>query len=420
MLTTAANYTPDMAASYLGNSEGGTPLWFTGEGGLVTIAPPGAGKGQAQIIPNLLSYNGPIIVLDIKGENWDLTHAYRAQNFGETLRFAPFESVSNSYNPLDFIDTDDNATLWDDARLAAEMLIVPRSTDDFWEARGRDLLAAILAHVKIKRADTQQTMEAVMDALYPSAGERETFFGELSQSPLRALVRTGNVFEAMPEKQREGIYDSARRHMEIWQSARIERITSRSDWHPQDFWKPPWKTLYLSIPVGQVKTYASVLRIILGQHIKGLIDSAPSADARRECGIPPILMLIDEMPQLGYMEPLVSAIEVGRSYGLRPWLFAQSVGQLQNTYRDADGLMEMCYVQCFMNPEFDTARKLSARLGYTERLLRGKREALAEPTALMGPEFKDTILTFMRGEPPVKLIKQMAFADMQMRARMRA
>ncbi len=58
------------------------PVWFTGEGGLVTIAPPGAGKGQSQIIPNLLTYDGPAIVLDIKRENYDLTHKWRQENVG--------------------------------------------------------------------------------------------------------------------------------------------------------------------------------------------------------------------------------------------------------------------------------------------------------------------------------------------------
>src|ERR1700684_2772047 len=46
---------------------------YTGDGHLVTFAPTGAGKGAGVIIPNLLHYNGSIIVVDPKGENFVVT-----------------------------------------------------------------------------------------------------------------------------------------------------------------------------------------------------------------------------------------------------------------------------------------------------------------------------------------------------------
>ena len=394
------------------------PLWYTGEGALVTIAPPGAGKGQAQIIPNLLTYRGPSIVLDIKGENYDLTHRWREQTVGPVFKFAPFSADSHSYNPLDFMEHKNPDKMWDDARLMASMLMVQSGKRDFWDNRAEDILAAIIAHTKQSRPAHEQNMQSVLDDLYPTKTELEIFAGEMQNSPIRALRRSGNVLSTMPEKQREGIFDSARQHVEIWQSGRIEKITERTDWLPMDFWQPPWKTLYISVPVGQVSTYASVLRVLIGQHIKGLIDSAPSREEREEQGIPPILLLLDEMPQLGYMEPIPYSIEVGRSAGLRTWMFAQSIGQLRKTYPDADGLIEMCYVQCFMNPEFDTAKRLSERLGSKESLLRGTKERVAEPQELMGEDYSEQIVTFVRGHKPARLNKLYAFQDTTMVNRM--
>ena len=387
------------------------PIWFTGEGSLVTIAPPGAGKGQAQIVPNLLTYEGPTIVLDIKRENYDLTHDFREKYIGPVFKFAPFDSDSHHYNPLDFISHKDPVAIWDSAQLTASMLMVQSSQTDFWEGRAQDLLAAIIAHVKSDLSANEQNMQTVLDMLYPTESDLELLALSMQQSPIRALKRTGNILESMPIKQREGIFDSARRHVNIWQSGRIENITSTTNWLPEDFWKPPWKTLYISIPVGQVTTYASVLRVLIGQHIKGLIDSAPSRKEREEFNIPSALLLIDEMPQLGYMEPIPYSIEVGRSYGLRTWMFAQSIGQLRKAYPDADGLMEMCYAQCYMNPEFDTAKRLSDRLGTIDSLLASKKERVAEPKELMGPEYANKILAFTRGNEPLKLEKHFAFRD---------
>ena len=386
-------------------------IWFVGEGSLVTIAPPGAGKGQAQIIPNLLTYKGPTIVLDIKRENFDLTHKWRSENVGPVYKFAPFDADSHNYNPLDFIDHRDKTTLWENARLTASMLTYQAYQHDFWEARAQDFLAAAIALVKSHRPAREQNMQAVLDMLYPTKSELDQTIDAMQKSPVKALRRTGNILKMMPNKQREGVFDAARRHVEVWQSERIEKITCKTNWLPKDFWQPPWRTLYICVPVGQVRGFASVLRVLIGQHIKGLIDHAPSAEQRRAGNIPPVLLLIDEMPQLGYMEPVATSVEVGRSYGLRTWMFAQSLGQIRKNYPDADGMVEMCMAQCFMNPEYDTARRLSDRLGFNDNVLRNKRQRVAEPQQLMGGQYADKILTFARGATPLKLNKRFAFQD---------
>ncbi|UTW59530.1 type IV secretory system conjugative DNA transfer family protein [Kordiimonas sp. SCSIO 12603] len=393
-------------------------LWFGGEGSLVTIAPPGAGKGQAQIIPNLLTYNGSAIVLDIKRENYDLTHEWRRENVGPIYKFAPFDKDTHHYNPLDFIAHKDHAKIWDDAKLMASMIVVQQANPDFWESRAEDMIAAIIAHVKTHSPAKDQNMNEVLDLLWPTKEGLEVLASEMQSSPIDALRRTGNILPTMPEKQRESIFDSARRYAEIWQSEFVRNITDKTEWLPEDFWKPPWKTLYICIPVGRVRTFASVLRVLIGQHIRGLIASAPSRRERELGNIPNALLLIDEMPQLGYMEPIAESIEVGRSYGLSTWMFAQSMGQIRKAYPDADGLMEMCYAQCFMNPEFDTARRLSDRVGNKKSLIAGKRERVVEPQELMGSEYANTILSFVRGKDPMKLDKVFAYEAAGIRERM--
>lgn len=45
------------------------------------VAPTGAGKGISFVIPNLLLLHGSAVVLDVKGENYELTRAARASRF---------------------------------------------------------------------------------------------------------------------------------------------------------------------------------------------------------------------------------------------------------------------------------------------------------------------------------------------------
>ena len=73
-------------------------LEFPDAGHLLTIAPTRTGKGVSQIIPNLLFYAGSAFVIDIKGENYDITGEHRAQMFpgAKVIKFSPFEEQTLS------------------------------------------------------------------------------------------------------------------------------------------------------------------------------------------------------------------------------------------------------------------------------------------------------------------------------------
>ncbi len=87
----------------LGNLNGYN-LSYGGEGSLITIAPPGAGKTQCFVIPNMLNWQGAAVVLDIKGEIYTATHNWREKNIGKVYKFSPLDPAnSNSYNLGSFV-----------------------------------------------------------------------------------------------------------------------------------------------------------------------------------------------------------------------------------------------------------------------------------------------------------------------------
>src|SRR6059058_3203032 len=65
------------------------PILLNGEGHLMTIAPTGAGKGTGCIIPALLRYPGPVIVIDPKGENAAITARRHSRLWGRSRSPAP-------------------------------------------------------------------------------------------------------------------------------------------------------------------------------------------------------------------------------------------------------------------------------------------------------------------------------------------
>src|SRR3546814_19567904 len=66
---------------------------------LLCFAPTRSGKGFGLVIPSLLTWPGSCIVLDIKGENWQLTSGFCSRH-GRVLLFDPTNPESAAYNTL--------------------------------------------------------------------------------------------------------------------------------------------------------------------------------------------------------------------------------------------------------------------------------------------------------------------------------
>ncbi|WP_300379714.1 type IV secretory system conjugative DNA transfer family protein [Henriciella sp.] len=414
----------DLTGDFLPNSTGlllgihqtsETPIRFSGEGSLITIAAPGTGKTQSQVLPNLLEWQGAAIVLDVKGEIFEATARWRAESGFPVHRFAPLDpEESHSFNPLKTIrNTDD--FLWEDSRFLASMLLVPnkKSNDPFWETKAQDLITASIAAVCFLSGPEERSMAQVLDYLYRV--EWEEFIAVLKASSIRAMMRAGHSIESMTEKTLDSVLQTAQSALSAWEGPRVERVISGSDWSVSDFQStdhPP--TLYITLRPGEIDPYRSLLRVVVAQHLRGLMSQLPDGEA------PPVLFMLDEVPRLGNMPPIEEALEVGRQYGIKLWMFAQSLGQLRNIYPNADGLIGNCRVQCYMNPSIHdgTAEHISKSLGMFESPLDGSRQRVAEPQDLAGPEFKNLIVGFSQSMRPLKMKKQMAFETEPYRTRL--
>src|SRR5262245_39373170 len=102
----------------------GAPLVYEGDGHLLSIAPTGKGKGRGDIIPNLLRYPGPVIVIDPKGENYAVTARRRREMGHRVIALDPFHMVTDhtdQLNPFDLFRLA-GSTAESDAEMLAELL----------------------------------------------------------------------------------------------------------------------------------------------------------------------------------------------------------------------------------------------------------------------------------------------------------
>lgn len=405
-------------ALYIGSMRDGTPLTYSGDGSMVTVAAPGSGKTQCNVFPNLLSWTGPAVVLDISGDIYEHTAAWREKNVGPVFKFSPLEPAdSHKYNPLTFVNSHPDY-IWEESRLLAELMIVPSlSSDPFWENEARTVLTAAIAHVCYSNPPTERPMHAVLDVLFGGSAWDSMILGLRLAVDVRVMIQHATSLADMNEKTLSSVLQVARSSLSAWGGERIARATSKSDWSPLDLRNGSSPTIYIYIRPNEVEAYLSLLRVFIGQHIRMLTGGAAPPQ-----GSTPILFMLDELPRLRNMPPVDEALNIGRKYGLRLWMFAQSVGQLQTAYPNADGMLGSCAVRIFMNPSGadGLAEKVSEELGYVDSLNDSSRKRLVEAADLAGPAYRDCQIVIGSGAKPAVVSKDFAYKNAVLAARMKA
>ena len=417
--------------------ERGQDVLFHGEGHLLTVAPTGAGKGQRFILPALLDYQGPTVVLDPKGKNFRET-AWRRNLFGPVYKWAPFEADSDCYNPLDFVKD------WDDARVLADLMIVTTNREPFWDMAARNLLSGLIIFVLKTRPPEKRNIREVCRVLASGTDGRDEMVALLQASGDDNLIDLGNRIDQLQssERLRESIYESLNTQLEVWRSTAVVATTSATtpglsmesivaydhgaaQMAAVDGELPGWSeaaegtyargaaaTVYIVIPPDKIGSYRSVLRVMLGQMLKTAMrtydEIAQFAAQHPNDGLPakfpwwPMLFLFDEFPQLGYMAPIEEAISTSRSYNVRLWLFAQNLTQLSGVYDNWQTIMSGCRAQIFFRPnDMETATRISERIGMRKDVWGGQ-DWVTKPQALMGPDFKKDCVIFMPNVGPIR------------------
>ncbi|MGD9803431.1 MAG: type IV secretory system conjugative DNA transfer family protein [Hyphomicrobiaceae bacterium] len=407
-------------------------IYYAGHESLITIGGPGSGKSMAHVIPNLLLYPGSALVLDVKGELWDMTAGYRAKHFGPVFRFSPTDTGGRThrYNPFDFISADMQEAA-NDCEVFSYQVIVPNpeTREPFWDNRARDFLWAFAMIIAASPNPKNRIMEALSDlTAIPTEFKdltKRPYIGSKTQKVIQTLHLMAKQFDipdlghaatsiesSLVESERlTSIFDNVRRALALFgRSKRLRNAMATSDWRPEQLRNQPGSTIYLCIPDSELKAYAPIIRVMFSQHRR--ILSRHRADPKEA----PITFFLDEMPQLGTFDDILTMQDLGRGAGLRLWMFAQYMSQIRNAYGQdrTTGIIEANRIRCYMQPDMDAATHLERALGDTVNELTGERRPLATvPELQSSPDYTNKIILSVRGHLPAVLDKVMAFEKLK-------
>jgi type IV secretion system protein VirD4 len=332
---------------------------------VLCFAPTRSGKGVGLVIPSLLTWPGSAIVHDIKGENWQLTAGFRAQH-GRVLLFDPTNAKSSAYNPLLEVRRGE----WEvrDVQNIADILVDPEGSlekRNHWEKTSHALLVGAILHVLYAEAD--KTLAGVASFLSDpkrpiestlSAMMRTPHFGEAGVHPVVASAARELLNKSSNE--RSGVLSTAMSFLGLYRDPVVAEVTRRCDWRIGDIVAGDLPaTLYLVVPPSDINRTKPLIRLILNQIGRRLTEDLQAKAERRR-----LLLMLDEFPALGRLDFFESALAFMAGYGIKSFLIAQSLNQIEKAYGPNNSILDNCHVRVsFATNDERTAKRVSDALG---------------------------------------------------------
>lgn len=400
---------------------------------VLCFAPTRSGKGVGLVVPTLLTWPGSCIVHDIKGENWTLTAGFRAKH-GRVLLFDPTNAKSSAYNPLLEVRQGE----WEvrDVQNIADILVDPEGSLDkrnHWEKTSHSLLVGAILHVLYAEkdktlagvasflSDPRRPVEATLRAMMDTPHLGPSGVHPVIASSARELLNKS-------ENERSGVLSTAMSFLGLYRDPVVARVTARCDWRIADLVesKEP-VSLYLVVPPSDINRTKPLIRLILNQIGRRLTEDLNTSGKRHR-----LLLMLDEFPALGRLDFFESALAFMAGYGLKSFLIAQSLNQIERAYGQNNSILDNCHVRVsFATNDERTAKRVSDALGTATELrdstnyaghrlapwlghLMVSRQETARPLMTPGeimqlPPTDEIVM--VAGTPPIRATKARYFED---------
>lgn len=412
---------------------------------VMAFAPTRSGKGVGLVIPTLLSWTGSAVIHDIKGENWQLTAGWRSR-FSHALLFNPTDIRSARYNPL--LEVRRGAHEVRDVQNIADILVDPEGAlerRNHWEKTSHSLLVGAILHILY--AEEEKTLARVATFLsdpqrsFPATLRRMMTTNHLGakDAPQVHPVVASAARELLnkSENERSGVLSTAMSFLGLYRDPTVADVTSRCDWRIADLVEADHPvSLYIVIPPSDISRTKPLVRLILNQIGRRLTEKleADRTQGRKH----QLLMMLDEFPALGRLDFFETSLAFMAGYGVRAFLIAQSLNQIEKAYGEHNSILDNCHVRvAFATNDERTGRRISDALGVAteQRAMRNyaghrlapwlahvmvSRQETARPLLTQGEVMQlppTDELVLVSGMAPIRAKKLRYFKDRNFRAR---
>mgnify|MGYP001224354997 CR=1 FL=1 len=316
---------------YLPDSSKG---WLAGHH--VVISGSQGGKGVSCVLPAILDHEGPVAVLDIKGELFAMTQRERQRKGRKVVVLNSFDVVKPNqwcWNPLDYIRPEEFER---DSRIIIEGLLEPETP---YNQHFYKIAADIL----------QVTLEVILHTMSKQDFNLNTLYdvvcGPGFMSRLNTWKKHKDFLDGRPAKmaatllsagdeERGSFFTTIKRNLS-W----IGYEKNKAFLNPINAPNSNLQTfsfdelldnkidLFCVIPLDMIETMSGFLRlftnIVLGTVIRQSGYKNPSEK---------ILLMLDEFPRLGAMRQLINIVTVAAGAGIEAFMVAQDKSSIESVW----------------------------------------------------------------------------------------
>ena len=341
-------------------------LQFAGQQHVLMSAPTRSGKGVGVVIPNLLTWQDSVVVLDIKQENWKMSAGFR-QAHGQhcfLLNLAPRDYRSHRWNPLHYISDDPSFRINDIQKIGQMLFPNIDSESPVWQASARSLWLGLVLYL-IETPPLPVTMGEVLRLLTQGdehlAEQIEQHMASNSPLSSQCFLSLKEYLDT-PDRTRGSIRKSFTSALELFYNPVIDAVTSENDFDLRQLRKQKI-SIYVGVTPDDLTRLAPLINLFFQQLIDLNTRELPEHNSQLKYQV---LLLMDEFAAIGKISILSRGISYVAGYGLRLLTIIQSPSQLREIYGHdgTETLMENHALHIVFAPKNPkVAREISETLG---------------------------------------------------------
>jgi type IV secretion system protein VirD4 len=318
-------------------------LTLPGQLSVMLSAPTRSGKGVGVVVPNLLNWPDSVVVLDIKGENYEVTAGYRAAHGQRVYAFSPFddEARSHRWNPLTAVRTDPLHRVGD--LLGIGQVFFPNdgtgtSSEAFFNDQARNLFMGLGLYL----LETPVLPRSLGEMLRQSSGQGQSLKDHLNAAMTRRRKEGKALSDecvdalqrllANSENTLSSIVSTFNAPLTIFTDAIVDAATSGDDFRLEEL-RRMRMSIYVRVPPNRLASARPLLNLFFSQLVSLNTQQLPERDPslRFQC-----LLVNDEFAAMGRVGVISTAAAFLAGYNVRLLTVVQAMSQLDALYGDKE------------------------------------------------------------------------------------
>ena len=210
-------------------------------------------------------------------------------------------------------------------------------------------LAGVAAFLSDPKRPVVATLRALMNTPH---------LGEVGVHPV--IASSARELLNKSDNERSGVLSTAMSFLGLYRDPVVAKVTARCDWRIADLVAADRPvSLYLVVPPSDINRTKPLIRLLLNQVGRRLTEDLKTSAHRHR-----LLLMLDEFPALGRLDFFESALAFMAGYGLKSFLIAQSLNQIEKAYGANNSILDNCHVRVsFATNDERTAKRVSDALG---------------------------------------------------------